>query len=174
VAWARRNAGAGDYEGGPAALKIDRGHQAPLASFAGTPQAAETNFLANITPQKSELNQGSWVRLENAERVLARSAASPTVFVLTGPLFERPIGTLPGADEPHRLPSGYWKVVAMESGGKTLVSSFIFEQETPKAADHCTMRRPIAEIEQRALLVLFPRAGRASFGSLDAELGCRS
>jgi endonuclease G len=163
-----------DYDAAPVALKIDRGHQAPLASLSGTPQAAETNYLANITPQKSELNQGSWVRLENAERALAKGAGSPTVYVLTGPLYERPIGTLPKADEPHRLPSGYWKVVAVESGGRTRASSFIFEQETPKNANHCDMRRPVAEIEKRALLVLFPRAGRQSFGSLDAELGCRS
>jgi len=162
-----------DYAGANAALKTDRGHQAPLASFTATPFWKDSNYFSNITPQKADLNQGSWVRLENAERTLARSDAALVVYVLTGPLYERAIGTLPGADEPHRLPSGYWKVIAVESGGRTRASSFIFEQETPKNANHCTMRKPIAEIEKRALLVLFPRAGRQNFGSLDAELGCR-
>lgn len=34
----------GDYRGAPRTLRIDRGHQAPLASFAGTPFAALTNI----------------------------------------------------------------------------------------------------------------------------------
>lgn len=161
-----------DYDGAPAALKIDRGHQAPLASFSGTPQAAETNFLSNITPQKADLNQGSWVRLENAERALAQSSAAPRVHVLTGPLYEREMPGMPKADEAHRVPSGYWKVVAVESGGKSKVSSFIFDQATPKAADHCGMRESIEEIERRAVLKLFPRLAQRNFGKLDAELGC--
>jgi endonuclease G len=159
-----------DYKDAPVPLKIDRGHQAPLASFSGTPHAADTNILSNITPQKAELNQGSWVRLENAERTLA---ATKTVYVLTGPLYERQIATLPKADELHRIPSGYWKVVAVLEGSATRLSAFIFEQETPRAADLCTMRKPLAEIEMRALLRLFPRVESRNFGSLDPDLGCR-
>jgi endonuclease G len=44
-----------DYEGGPAALGIDRGHQAPLAGQSGTPFAAATNLLSNITRQGAAL-----------------------------------------------------------------------------------------------------------------------
>jgi endonuclease G len=163
-----------DYDGAPAQLKIDRGHQAPLASFSGTPQAAETNFLSNITPQKADLNQGSWVRLETAERTLAQSAAAPAVHVLTGPLYERPMPGMAKADEPHRVPSGYWKVVAVQSGSTTKLTSFIFEQETAKNANHCGMRKPLEEVERRAVLKLFPRLAKRNFGKLDAELGCPS
>jgi endonuclease G, mitochondrial len=161
-----------DYDGAPAALKIDRGHQAPLASFSGTPQAAATNFLSNITPQKADLNQGSWVRLENAERALAQGAGNPAVYVLTGPLYEREMPGMPKANEPHRVPSGYWKVVAIESGSTIKVSSFIFDQLTPKAANHCAMRESIEEIERRATLRLFPRLKQRNFPKLDAQLGC--
>ena len=48
-----------DYRGAHAALNTDRGHQAPLASFSGTPSWESTNYLSNITPQKSALNQGA-------------------------------------------------------------------------------------------------------------------
>ena len=161
-----------DYDGAPAQLKIDRGHQAPLASFSGTPQAAATNFVSNITPQKVELNQGSWVRLETKERELAQSAGNPAVYVLTGPLYEREMDGMPKANEPHRVPSGYWKVVAIESGSTIKVSSFIFDQMTPKAADHCSKRESIEEIERRATLRLFPRLKQRNFGKLDAQLGC--
>jgi endonuclease G len=161
-----------DYDGAPAQLKIDRGHQTPLASFSGTPQAAATNFLSNITPQRADLNQGSWVRLENAERALAQSTGNPAVYVLTGPLFERDMEGMAKANEPHRVPSGYWKIVAIESGSSIKASSFIFDQMTPKAANHCTMRETIEEIERRATLRLFPRLKQRNFQKLDAQLGC--
>jgi len=157
-----------DYTGAPAALRIDRGHQAPLASFSGTAFAADTNYLSNITPQRSDLNQASWQFLESAERRLA-TGSSGAVYVLTGPLFERDMPGLPRADEPHRVPSGYWKVVATEDGR---ISSFIFEQETARSANFCTMRVAIADVERRARLQLFPRMNPRRLRSLDSELGC--
>src|SRR3990167_3884724 len=62
-----------DYTRAPAELGIDRGHQAPLATFTGTSSWRDTNYLSNITPQSSDLNQGPWLALENAERELVRS-----------------------------------------------------------------------------------------------------
>lgn len=47
------------YKDAPASLHIDRGHQAPLASFSGTQMADQTNILSNITPQGSALNQSA-------------------------------------------------------------------------------------------------------------------
>lgn len=44
-----------DYEQAHDVLGTDRGHQAPLASFKGTAKWRETNYLSNITPQKSDL-----------------------------------------------------------------------------------------------------------------------
>jgi len=49
-----------DYRNAREALKVDRGHQAPLADFRGTKYVLETNVLSNITPQASALNQGAW------------------------------------------------------------------------------------------------------------------
>lgn len=76
-----------------------------------------------------------------------------TVFVMTGPLYERDMDPLPEADEPHVVPSGYWKIVIVEpesSSDPVLVGSFIFDQETPAGyavIDHlCT----IDEVEQRS------------------------
>jgi len=45
-----------DYKSAHQILQTDRGHQAPLASFKGSKYWAETNYLSNITPQKSHLN----------------------------------------------------------------------------------------------------------------------
>ena len=97
---------ADDYDGAFRALRTDRGHQAPLASFAGTRFWRVTNILSNITPQKSALNQGPWVRLESAVRDAAY--ASLQIYVVTGPTFDPDEDTmrLPGADEPHSVPTG--------------------------------------------------------------------
>jgi endonuclease G, mitochondrial len=159
-----------DYEGAPAALRIDRGHQAPLAAFSGTPYAADTNILSNITPQAAALNQASWQRLEARETAWVGRERKP-LFVLTGPLYEGRVTTLPQADEVHRLPTGYWKVIATGEGA---MSAFIFEQETPRNASHCSKRVPLQEVELRARLRLFPRLESRTFASLDAALGCPS
>jgi len=101
-----------DYAGASDALGVDRGHQAPLASFKGTLYWYETNYYSNITPQMSDLNQGPWVKIEDKEPDLAR--AGDIVYVMTGPLYERNMPGLPNADEPHLVPSGYWKIVAVQ------------------------------------------------------------
>ncbi len=157
-----------DYQGASNALHVDRGHQVPLASFSGTPNAADTNILSNITPQSSALNQGPWVRLEDAERELTKRLAGP-VYVYSGPLFERLMRPLPGTTSTHRVPSGYWKVIALADGRHT---GFIFDQDTPRRAQHCAYRAPLLEIELRARLDLFPNKASLSAGNLDAELGC--
>lgn len=158
-----------DYTGASAALDVDRGHQAPLAALAGL-AAADTNILSNITPQRKGLNQSSWMLLEGAERKLA--GTGKTVHVITGPVYERDMPRLPGTTKDHRVPSGYWKVVAVQDGNSTRASSFFFEQETPRGINYCTKRMPLDDVEVRAKLKLFPRLKQRNFGSLDKDLGC--
>ena len=160
-----------DYQGASDALLIDRGHQAPLAALSAPPHGPDTNILSNITPQKKTLNQSSWMFLEGAERKLAVEGAK-TVYVLTGPLFERVMPPLPAGPRLHRVPSGYWKVIAVQDGAVTRVSSFLFDQETPRGISYCTRRVPLDEIELRARLHLFPRIETRAFVALDAEIGC--
>ncbi len=157
-----------DYEGANAALSVDRGHQAPLAAFSGTPFWPHTNYLSNITPQPSELNQGPWQRLEARETRLARETGA-AVYVLTGPLFEQLMPALPRADERHRVPSGYWKVVMTEDGRAT---AFVMNYDTPRNANYCSYRATLDHVELRARLVLQP-ARTAPLPPLDSELGCQ-
>lgn len=158
-----------DYDGASRALRIDRGHQAPLASFAGTHFWRVTNILSNITPQKSALNQGPWARLESAVRDAAY--ASGQVYVVTGPTFdsdEEPM-RLPGADEPHSVPTGYFKVVADGTGR---VTAFLFDQDAPGGMDHCDAIVTLDDVETASGLDLFPREPDWPDGALDAHLGC--
>ncbi|TXC73376.1 DNA/RNA non-specific endonuclease [Sphingorhabdus soli] len=157
-----------DYDGANGALNTDRGHQAPLASFTGTPFWSDTNTLSNITPQKSDLNQGAWVKLENKEREIVL-AEQTTLYVLSGPLFEIMEPPLPGADERHRVPSAYWKVLVTADGRAT---AFIMPQDTPRSADICSLRVTIDEVELRSRLFLYPDRDITQFGSLDSAIGC--
>ena len=158
----------GDYDGASQALGVDRGHQAPLAGQSGTPFAADTNILSNITPQGAALNQGAWQRLEARENDLARSA-NIAVYVVTGPLFERVLPPLPGADERHRVPSGYWKVLVTQDGR---LAAFIMDTVSPRTLDHCATRVQLEEVELRSRLALFPRLERRAFTDLSPALGC--
>ena len=145
-----------DYTGAHAALHTDRGHQAPLASFKGTDAWAETNYLSNITPQKSALNQGAWKKLEAAVRAFVREGN--TVWVLTGPYYEEAPAPLPGADERHMIPAGYWKIVAMgnrEQPASLRAVAFVFNQDTPRSALFTDHIETIDEVEQRTGLDFF-------------------
>ncbi|MBU2977104.1 DNA/RNA non-specific endonuclease [Alteromonas sp. C1M14] len=121
-----------DYKGAYSQLHVDRGHLAPLASFAGNKHWRELNYLSNITPQKSALNQGAWADLEEAVRH-AVSFRKP-LYVITGTLYGKNEPGLPGADESHQIPSGYFKVVYDLKGN---AASFLFDQDLPRAANYC-------------------------------------
>lgn len=168
-----------DYAGANATLHTDRGHQAPLASFTGTPFGSDTNFLSNITPQKADLNQGPWERLESAERRLAQQPAREALFGLTGPLYERTMPQLPRADEPHRIPSGYWKIVSVQQGDTIEVAAFIMDQDTPRGDHFCDHLTTVDEVEQRSGLDFFAALDDSlenemeqAQGALAARLGC--
>ena len=87
-----------DYNGASVVLKMDLGHQANLASLGGVSNWQTLNYLTNITPQKANLNQGAWAQLEDQERSLNKAADVDVVYVATGPLYERRIGSLPGTN----------------------------------------------------------------------------
>jgi endonuclease G len=140
-----------DYRGAYDALHTDRGHQAPLASFKGTTCWRETNYYSNITPQMSGLNQGPWKELEQQVRYLVLE--DNVVYVMTGPLYERDMPALPEADETHRVPSGYWKIVAIQPSddySSIRIAAFIFDQNTPRSDSVIGHLVTIDDIESRS------------------------
>jgi len=141
-----------DYKDAYRVLNTDRGHQAPLASFKGTDSWQETNYLSNITPQKATLNRGVWKKIENKVRKLVKTGK--TVYVMTGTLYERDMPPLPKADEPHKVPSGYWKIIIVkgDSINSLNAASFIFDQDTPRGDKVINHLCTINEIEKRSKL----------------------
>ena len=157
-----------DYKGANKSYRYDRGHQAPLASFAGTVYWRSTNYLSNITPQIEDLNQGPWKMLESAVRHAAYHADQ--LYVLTGTLHDdAQMPRLPKSDEDHQVPTGYWKVVSNANGRMT---AFIFAQKSARESDYCSFRVAVMDVERRSGLDLFPRETSWPLGNLDSELGC--
>jgi len=169
-----------DCNGASVALKMDRGHQANLASMGGVSDWQTLNYLTNITPQKADLNQGAWARLEDQERSLSKAADVDVVYVATGPLYERRIGSLPGTNKVHTIPSGYWKVIfAGVTPADGLYGAFVMEQGTPRTASFCDYQVTVAEIEERSGLTLWgglpelvQRGLKTRPGGLPARMGC--
>jgi endonuclease G, mitochondrial len=140
------------YKDAPELLKIDRGHQAPLANFSGSRDWAETNYLSNITPQRADLNQGAWVKLENIERKIA--TLTNELYVMTGPLYERSMQAMPNAPS-HQVPSGYWKILAIRKGSGLEVMAFIMDQDTPRNARVIDFLASVDDVERRTGLDFF-------------------
>jgi endonuclease G len=129
-----------DYKGANRSeLEADRGHQAPLATFAGSRYWYEANYLSNITPQDKDLNQGPWKELEDAVRDAA--TYEHPLYVITGPTFDNPMPSMPGADEPHQVPSGYFKIVYDKSGGV----AFWMGQDSGRKDDFCDKRNSLVD-----------------------------
>ena len=165
-----------EYNHSNVTLGVDRGHQAPLAAFKGHDDWAMTNILSNITPQSSGLNQGPWKNLEGAIRNLADNTGQD-VFVMTGPLYEWPMAKLPSTDKTHRVPSGYWKIIAIQDGTDVKAAGFYFYQDTPRRTNYCDHLKTVDFIEQKSGLNFFSEFAdedslESAQPSLTGELGC--
>ncbi|MDN0121226.1 DNA/RNA non-specific endonuclease [Yersinia frederiksenii] len=170
-----------DYTGANQKLAVDRGHQAPLSSLAGNVDSKALNYLSNITPQKAILNQGAWAKLEDKERALANDLNVTAVYSVTGPLFERNIGTLP-AKPSVAIPSGYWKIIFIgTSPDKGQYAAFLMDQNTGKSANFCDYQVTVNTIEAKTnpQLTIWPNLPtdiaqiiKSQEGTLAKTLGC--
>lgn len=131
---------------------FDRGHMAPAADMP-TKQAQHESFsLANVVPQNRRNNQILWSAVEGATRHLANVRGE--LYVITGPLFEGdkierlngrvfiPTHVFKAVVDPARSEGAAWLAPNDDSGEYQVV--------------------PIAELEKRAGLNLFPKLPEAA------------
>ncbi len=160
-----------DYRGADSWIKTDAGEHAPAESFTATPHWRETAYLSNIAPRKTALNRGPWRRLEEAVRRLARASSGEGVYVMTGPVYEHPMEGLPQSDEPHVVPSAFWKIVAVRAGFGARVAAFVFGQNTAAGANYCNHRVNLRQVEQRSGLIFFNDAA-GELTPMASGVGC--
>ena len=167
-----------DYKGVREALRMERGHQAPLSALTGTKDWWHADDMSNITPQALDLNEGPWENLECSEMSLTRDV--PVVYSITGPLYESKMPELPNSKRPHTIPSGYWKVVAVVQNNEVKAAGFIMLQTASRDEDFHNDEVAIRVIENRAHKKFFPKMDPAEReqlvarpGKLGAQLKCR-
>ena len=94
------------------------------------------------------MNKGPWKRLEEKVRLLVEKYGH--AWVMTGPLYENDMPPLPNADETHKVPSGYWKIIVVNDSGNIQVAAFIMEQDVArnsKVIDHLVK---VDDVESRS------------------------
>jgi endonuclease G len=159
-----------DYKGAYKALKTDRGHQVPLASFTGNKYWYTLNYLSNITPQTSALNQNAWQELES--RVRGSVQFRDSLFVISGPIYSEHSMTLPSADEKHQIPSAYYKIVYKPNRelSQADAAAFIMTQDIDKKTDFCRTLTNIDDVKEQ-LPYSLPNTLSDS-GKIAKRLGC--
>ena len=152
-----------DYRGSG----YDRGHLAPSGDMLFDAQANSESFLlSNITPQLASFNSGIWNELENQVRRWAERYGR--VYVITGPVLEKPAGDYEHIG--HNLvavPEYFYKVVltpvyrdesdaeSPEDCEKLIASAFIIPNKKCRGS-FWKYRVPLREAERRTGLDFFP------------------
>lgn len=145
-----------DYKG-VGEMELDRGHQAPLGSFKCTEEWKTTNYLSNITPQRADLNRGSWKFLEAAIRKLSEKGYD--IWVITGPYYDNDKYAdmrLPSSAKVYRIPSGYWKVIIGKKRELIKTAAFMFSQDVKRKEKYSEFKVSIDDIEKKSGLNLYP------------------
>lgn len=103
-----------DYSGSG----YDRGHLAPnyaISRLYGAQAQLQTFLMTNITPQRPNLNQKVWQRLEEAE-IDIFAPRHGELWVITGPVFDQDIQRLPSSSRVE-VPDAFFKILAAPGGG---------------------------------------------------------
>ncbi len=87
----------------------DRGHMCPAGEQKWSPDAMHNSFvMANICPQKHELNTGAWKTLEDKERLWAKRDSA--IVIVAGPIYDTSDKETIGKNK-VRVPSAFFKVL---------------------------------------------------------------
>ena len=87
----------------------DRGHMCPAGEQKWSNEAMNHSFvMANICPQKHELNTGAWKTLEDKERVWAKRDSA--IVIVAGPIYDKSDKETIGKNK-VRVPSAFFKVL---------------------------------------------------------------
>ncbi len=109
----------------------DRGHMAPnyaISHLYGKQGQADSFLLTNITPQKKNLNQKLWERLEDAEiNHFARTFGK--IWVVTGPIFSGTVERL-YSDWKVEIPDAFYKIYITDTAppGQPQALAFLVPQ----------------------------------------------
>jgi len=150
----------------------NRGHMAPnylIATRYGREAQKETFLMTNITPQKAQLNQKSWQRLEE---LIANDFSEwhGEFWVITGPIFDENPETIKNTK--IAIPKAFYKILikpgAEQQPEKAL--AFIFSQKANPKASLMSFVTSIDEVEAQSGIDFFPALEDAIENELEAKV----
>jgi endonuclease G len=104
----------------------DRGHLAPAKTMSrNLTSMSESFYLTNISPQIPSFNRGIWKRLE--EKVRYWSAMNDSIYVVTGPILDHPIGQI--GENNVTVPRAFYKTLLGFKNGKVKGIGFVMPNE---------------------------------------------
>jgi endonuclease G len=93
-----------DYQGSG----YDRGHLAPAKTMSlNETSMSESFYMSNMSPQIPGFNRGIWKRLE--EKIRYWAEANDSLYVVTGPILDRPIDLI--GDNDVTVPRAFYKTI---------------------------------------------------------------
>jgi endonuclease G len=107
--------------------RLDRGHlvrrEDPIWGEEAAQANADTFHFTNCSPQHEQLNQRTWLDLENHILLNVRNKQIPAI-VLTGPVFADDDLEYRGV----QIPEQFWKVVVTNDGGQLAAAAYVESQ----------------------------------------------
>jgi len=150
----------------------DRGHMAPnyvIASRYGRSAQVETFLMTNISPQKGNLNQKSWQRLEE---VIANDFSKwhGDFWVVTGPIFDEKPKTIKNTK--IAIPKAFYKVLIKPSTSEdsAIALAFIFPQKAKPKASLMDFVTSIDEVEKQSGIDFFSALEDSLEESLESNI----
>lgn len=146
----------------------DRGHLAPSGDFEWSAEANDSTFtMANMSPQKPQLNRSAWRGLEDVVRNWACTEGE--LRVVTGPLFDSKNQQLPSG---VAIPSRFFKVILDETPPRKAIG-FVFEQQDSKTQIYKQRVRTVRQVEEIAGIDFFGDLPQAEQDQIEikADLG---
>lgn len=102
----------------------DRGHMCPAGEQKWSEEAMHNSFvMANICPQKHELNSGAWKTLEDKERLWARRDS--VIIIVAGPIYDSCDTETIGSNN-VRVPSAFFKVLLAPYASPMRAIGFVY------------------------------------------------
>ena len=102
----------------------DRGHMSPAGEQKWSDEAMHHSFvMANICPQKHELNTGAWKTLEDKERLWAKRDSA--IVIVAGPIYDSTDKETIGRNK-VRVPSAFFKVLLATYSSPMRAIGFVY------------------------------------------------
>ena len=102
----------------------DRGHICPAGEQKWSDEAMHHSFvMANICPQKHELNTGAWKTLEDKERIWAKRDSA--IVIVAGPIYDKSDKETIGTNK-VRVPSAFFKVLLAPYANPIRAIGFVY------------------------------------------------